>query len=109
MPNFHTITVSRATHTLGNLVSHALLSAELVPFASYKTPHPLSERVQISLDSESPCESVRDACDVVLADLEALRTSAGLPSCDLSFLPSDGFQLEVSKGIIVRDMDTGGA
>ncbi|KAI5839833.1 DNA-directed RNA polymerase, partial [Morchella snyderi] len=75
LPNTAIFTFSREDHTLGNLLTSALLETEHVLFAAYKVPHPLFPTfiLRISTDATiGPKEALTTTCKRVIEDLSSL-------------------------------------
>ena len=69
----HTFVFSQQGHTLGNLVRARLVEAG--HHVSYRVPHPLSENVEISIESESieqAWEYIKIASAAISKDFERL-------------------------------------
>lgn len=63
-------------HTLGNLLEKTLLSDERVTFASYENPHPLQNKIVLTVvvkEGFDPTEAIKDALKKIMAEAAAFR------------------------------------
>ncbi|RPB14994.1 RBP11-like subunits of RNA polymerase, partial [Morchella conica CCBAS932] len=74
-PNTAIFTFAREDHTLGNLLTSALLDTDHVVFAAYKVPHPLFPTFTLRISTDAtigPKEALTTACKRVIEDLSSL-------------------------------------
>jgi len=69
------IVIKGEGHTLGNLVAKACINNPHIDFATYRTPHPLMDLVEITIVSKDdyPVErALKEVIDELKAQLSAL-------------------------------------
>ena len=70
-PNAGLFVLGKEDHTLGNLIRLQLLRDNTVRFAGYKVPHPLSNDVQVKVQTSSSKTSPMRVFEAALEDLSS--------------------------------------
>ncbi|KAI9856170.1 MAG: DNA-directed RNA polymerase II core subunit [Vezdaea acicularis] len=77
IPNSTLFTFNAEDHTLGNLLRARLLRNDVVTFAGYRVPHPLTATFELRVQTDgsiTPKQALTQACREIVQDLSALGT-----------------------------------
>ncbi|KAJ1499808.1 DNA-directed RNA polymerase II core subunit, partial [Coelomomyces lativittatus] len=76
LQNAATFEIQREDHTLGALLTAALLKDKRVLFAGYKVPHPLEHLIQVRVqttDKTTPTQALQTAIESIINEISSIK------------------------------------